>query len=48
MIRLKVTNGSSHISTSTGRMIAVAPDGTIEASEEDAKALLAAEFKRIK
>jgi predicted phage terminase large subunit-like protein len=47
MVRLKVTNGSSHIIDSSGRQIGVQPDGTIEVSEEDARALIGKGFRRV-
>jgi len=48
MIKLQAPRGISHVSTLSGRQIAVAPDGTIEVSEEDAKPLLGAGFQRIR
>jgi predicted phage terminase large subunit-like protein len=48
MVKLQAPRGITHVSTLTGRQIAVAPDGTIEVSEEDATPLLGAAFQRIR
>jgi hypothetical protein len=46
-VRLKAPTGVSHAYTLSGQQKIVQPDGTIEVSEEDAKPLLGAGFKRV-
>jgi hypothetical protein len=48
MVKLRAPEGISHVSTLSGRLLAISwPDRIIEVSEEDARPLLGAGFQRL-
>ncbi len=46
-VTLRAPVGVSHVQTLTGKQVMVAPDGTIDVSEEDARPLIGAGFHRV-